>query len=232
MSLFAISDLHFGIGINKTMDIFGSAWFNHVERTVENWVGAVSSEDTVIIAGDTSWGNNLSEAKMDLDLIDSLPGKKIMMVGNHDYWWQSLNKVSIAYPNISFLQNNYYVYKGTAICGTRGWICPNSVKFSKDDEKVYKREQLRLKLSLDAAVRDGYGEKMIVAFHYPPVNENHDRSHFIEILEKYSGINMVIYGHIHGITDSTDVFAGLNNGIDYVLVSSDFLNFKPIKLLN
>ncbi len=230
MALFAISDLHFGTGINKTMDIFGTRWLNHVEKIIENWNNTVSENDTVIIPGDISWGNNLREAKSDLDLIDSLSGKKIMMVGNHDYWWQSLNKVNTAYPNISFLQNNYYLYNDTAICGTRGWICPNSVKFTKDDKKVYNREQLRLKLSLDAAVRDGHGEKIIVAFHYPPVNENHDRSGFIDILEQYSGIKKVIYGHIHGIYNESELFGGIQNGIDYKLVSSDYLNFKPLKL--
>lgn len=230
MALFAISDLHFGTGINKTMDIFGYKWVNHVEKTIENWKDTVTTEDTVIIPGDISWGNNLDEAKSDLDLIDSLPGRKIMLMGNHDYWWQSLSKVCAAYPNILFLQNNYYMYEDMAICGTRGWVCPNSVKFTKEDEKVYNREQLRLKLSLDAAIKSGHGEKIMVVFHYPPVNENHDRSGFINILEQYSEVKKVIYGHIHGISSASEIFEGLHNGIDYSLVSSDFLNFKPITI--
>ena len=133
MALFAIADLHFGTGINKTMDIFGEKWLGHTKKVAENWKDTVCAEDTVIIAGDISWGNNLTEAKSDLDLIDSLPGRKIMLMGNHDYWWQSLNKVSCAYPRISFLQNNFFLYHDMAICGTRGWVCPNDVKFTKED---------------------------------------------------------------------------------------------------
>lgn len=230
MALYAISDLHFGTGINKTMDIFGNKWVNHVEKTIKNWKDTVSENDTVIIPGDISWGNSLNEAKSDLDLIESFPGKKIMMIGNHDYWWQSLNKVSTAYPDISFLQNNYYLYKDIAICGTRGWICPNSVKFTKEDEKIYRREQMRLKLSLESAVKAGHGKKIICAFHYPPVNENNDRSGFIDIIEQYNGVGKVIYGHIHGIYDDSELFEGNHNGIEFRLISSDYLNFKPIEL--
>lgn len=230
MALYAISDLHFGTGINKTMDIFGYKWINHVEKTVLNWKNTVTEDDTVIIAGDISWGNNLVESKADLDIINSLPGKKIMLMGNHDYWWQSLNKVCNAYSDILFLQNNFYMYGNTAICGTRGWICPNKVKFTKDDKKVYNREQIRLKLSLDAAVKAGHYEKIIVVFHYPPVNENHDRSDFIDIIEQYGTVKNVIYGHIHGISDSSEIFGGIHNGIEYSLVSSDYLNFTPIKI--
>lgn len=230
MALFAIADLHFGTGINKTMDIFGEKWVGHTAKTVENWRNTVSDSDTVIIAGDISWGNNLTEAKSDLDLIESLPGRKIMLMGNHDYWWQSLNKVSGAYPNISFLQNNFFMYNDTAICGTRGWLCPNSTKFTRDDDKIYKREQIRLKLSLDAAVRAGQSQKILAVFHYPPVNDKNEKSGFTDMLEQYGTVKKAVYGHLHGIKCCDGIFDGVHNGIEYELVSADYLGFKPIMI--
>ena len=144
MSLYAIGDLHFSTAVNKPMDVFGDNWDNHQEKIINNWKEVISDEDTVLVLGDTSWAINMDEAKEDLDIINNLPGKKIFIKGNHDYWWSSLNKLKKAYEEISFLQNTYYKYENIGICGSRGWLCPNEVKFDEDDEKIYKREQLRL----------------------------------------------------------------------------------------
>ena len=151
MSLYAIGDLHFSTAVNKPMNIFGDNWDNHEEKIINSWKSKVNEEDTVLIVGDTSWAINMNEAEEDLNIIHNLPGKKIYVKGNHDYWWTTVAKLNKLYDDMSFLQNNFYQYEEYAICGTRGWICPNDVKFTEDDEKIYKREAHRLKLSLDAA---------------------------------------------------------------------------------
>ena len=230
MALYAIADLHFGKGSNKYMDVFGEPWINYMEKTINNWEKTINSDDTVLIPGDICWGKNLDEAKVDLDIINSLPGKKIMLQGNHDYWWDSLNKVSSAYPNISFLQNNFCLYENFAICGTRGWLCPWDSNFSKADKKVYKREQIRLKLSLDMAKSRGYGDKIIVAMHYPPIY-NGNISGFVDVIEQYDGIEKVLYGHLHGEESISGRFEGEINGVEYNLVSADYLNFMPKRVL-
>ena len=231
MALFAIADLHFGKGVNKTMDLFGEPWINHMDKVINNWEKTVKDTDTVLIPGDICWAKNLAEAETDLKIINGLPGKKVLLEGNHDYWWSSQSKVTSAYPDMFFLKNNFYVYNDTAICGTRGWLCPNDTKFDKDDNKIFSRECIRLKLSLDAAVNKGFGEKIIVMFHYPPVNDRHENSEFTDIIEKYDGVSKVIYGHLHGKESINNRFEGIIDGVEYKLVSADFLNFTPIKIM-
>ena len=155
MSLFAIADIHFGKGVNKSMDIFGEPWVGHMDKIIKNWRDTVTDGDTVLIPGDICWAKKLPEAKTDMEILQSLPGKKVLLEGNHDYWWDSQNKVTAAYPDMFFLKNNFYVYNETAVCGTRGWLCPNDTKFTQDDLKVYNRECGRLKISLDAAAKAG-----------------------------------------------------------------------------
>lgn len=232
--LFAIGDLHLGTGINKNMDIFGKLWENHTERLIKNWNSTVSDEDTVLIPGDISWASNLEEAAADFEIIKGLKGKKLMLMGNHDYWWQSLNKVSKAYPEISFLQNNFFIYHDElagdfAICGTRGWLCPNENKFSDNDMKIYSREQLRLKLSLNKAVESGFKDNIICLMHFPPVNDKFEESAFTHIFEAY-GVKQVIYGHLHGEECFKRVFEGNIRGVEYSLVSADYIGFKPHKI--
>ena len=229
MSLYAIGDLHFSTAVNKPMDVFGDNWDNHQEKIINNWKELISDEDTVLVLGDTSWAINMDEAKEDLDIINNLPGKKVFIKGNHDYWWSSLNKLKKAYEEISFLQNTYYKYENIGICGSRGWLCPNEVKFDEDDEKIYKREQLRLKMSLDAAKKDGC-EEFIVITHYPPTNDKLQPSGFTEIYEEYN-VKKVIYGHLHGREFFDMGLKGERNGVDYILASSDYINFKPIKII-
>ena len=148
MSLYAIGDLHFATAVDKPMDIFGENWKNHEDRIIKNWRETVREDDTVLIVGDTSWGINLEQAKYDLDKINELPGTKIFIKGNHDYWWTTVTNLNKMYDNMYFLQTNYYEYKDYAICGGRGWICPNDIKFDENDEKIYRREENRIKISI------------------------------------------------------------------------------------
>lgn len=230
MSLYAIGDLHFSTAVNKPMNIFGDNWENHEEKIINNWENTVNIEDTVLIVGDTSWGINMNEAGADLNIIHELPGKKIYVKGNHDYWWTTVTKLNKLYDDMSFLQNNFYSYEDYAICGTRGWICPNEVKFTEEDEKIYKREAHRLKLSLDAARKSGF-EKIIVITHYPPTNDKLEPSIFTEIYEQYN-VEKVIYGHLHGKESFKMGLEGIHRGVEYKLVSCDYVNFNLIKIMD
>ncbi|EQK48194.1 MULTISPECIES: metallophosphoesterase [Paraclostridium] len=230
MSLYAIGDLHFSTAVNKPMNIFGDNWDNHEEKIINSWKSEVNEEDTVLIVGDTSWAINMNEAEEDLNIIHNLPGKKIYVKGNHDYWWTTVAKLNKLYDDMSFLQNNFYQYEEYAICGTRGWICPNDVKFTEDDEKIYKREAHRLKLSLDAAKKAGF-KKTIVITHYPPTNDKLDPSLFTEIYESY-GVEKVVYGHLHGKESFKMGLKGIRNEVEYNLVSCDYVDFNLIKIMD
>lgn len=230
MSLYAIGDLHFSTAVNKPMNIFGDNWDNHEEKIINSWKNQVKDDDIVLVVGDTSWGINMNEAEQDLDIIHKLPGKKIFVKGNHDYWWTTVTKLNKLYENMSFLQNNFYSYKDYAICGTRGWICPNDFKFTQEDEKIYKREAHRLKLSLDAAKKAGF-KKIIVITHYPPTNDKLESSLFTDIYEQYC-VEKVIYGHLHGKESFKMGLEGIRNEVEYKLVSCDYTNFNIIKIMD
>lgn len=229
MALYTISDLHLGFNVEKPMDIFGEKWRNHCEKIKENWFNKITNDDMVLIAGDISWSLKEEDSKYDLDWIDELPGKKIISKGNHDYWWNSISKLNAMYENTKFLQNNFYVYEDYAICGTRGWICPGSDKFTTKDEKIYKREIIRLKLSLDAAKKEGF-KKIIVMLHYPPTNEKFQKSDLVNIIEEY-GVEKVIYGHLHGPALQGKLLNGVWDGVEYMLTSADYIDFNPKRLL-
>ncbi|NEU03757.1 MULTISPECIES: metallophosphoesterase [Clostridium] len=228
MALYAISDLHLGFNSEKPMDIFGEKWLNHDEKIKENWLKTISNEDVVLIAGDISWSMKVEEGKLDLDFINNLPGKKLLVRGNHDYWWSGIKKLNSMYDNMNFIQNNYFQYKDYAICGSRGWITPINSKFTTHDKKIYDREIIRLKLSLDSAKKDGF-EKIIVMLHYPPANNIEEENGFTEILNEYN-VEKVIYGHIHG-SGLNYAFEGEKNGIEYILTSCDHIDFEPLKIL-
>lgn len=229
MALYCISDLHLGFNVDKPMDIFGDKWVDHAEKIKANWREKVKDDDTILIAGDISWSMHSDDSKYDLDWISNLPGKKIISKGNHDYWWSSISKLNAMYDNIKFLQNNFYTYEEYAICGTRGWICPGSDKFSAKDQKIYLREQIRLKLSLDAARKEGF-EKIIVMLHYPPTNDKFEDTELIKIIKEYK-VEKVIYGHLHGPSLYGNLFDGVFDGVEYILSSADFLDFNPKKIL-
>ena len=228
MALYAISDLHLAFTTDKPMDIFGEKWLRHDEKIKENWINKINEEDTILIAGDISWSMKASDSKGDLDWIDSLPGKKIISKGNHDYWWSGISKLNRMYENTKFLQNNFYTYKDYAICGTRGWILEGSDRFTEKDKKIFNRELIRIKLSLDSAKEAGYN-KFIVMIHYPPINEKREISAFTEVFKEY-GVEKVIYGHLHGPSLATAI-NGEEDGIEYIITSCDYLDFNPIKIL-
>ena len=228
MALYAISDLHLALSTDKPMDIFGVQWVNHDEKIKKNWKEKITEKDTVLIAGDISWSMKHEESKIDLDWINSLPGNKIISKGNHDYWWTSISKLNSMYDNTKFLQNNFYTYNDYAICGTRGWIDPSSDKFNSKDAKIYAREQIRIRLSLDAAKKSGFN-KFIVMIHYPPFGEENKESELMKIFQEYN-VEKVIYGHLHG-PSNVKAIVGLINGVEYIMTSCDFINFDPIKIL-
>ncbi len=228
MALFAISDLHLSSTSEKPMDVFGDKWYKHDEKIKENWLKSINDQDTVLIAGDISWSMKMEEGKEDLEFIHNLPGKKIFIKGNHDYWWTSITKLNSLYDDMDFIQNNFFSYEDYAICGTRGWVTPSSSKFTAHDKKIYDRELIRLRLSLDLAVKANF-KKIIVMVHYPPTNEGFNDLGFIDIFKEYN-VERVIYGHLHGY-GLNNVFEGIKDGIEYMLTSCDYINFDPIKIM-
>lgn len=228
MSLFAISDLHLALSTDKPMDVFGEHWYKHEEKIKANWIEKITDRDTVLIAGDISWSMRMEEGLKDLKWIHDLPGRKILIKGNHDYWWQSISKLNALYEDMDFIQNNFFAFENYAICGTRGWICPGGGNFTENDEKIFNRELIRLRLSLDSAVKNGY-KKYIVMLHYPPTNEKFAETEFIKIFKEYK-VEKVIYGHLHG-PFLKRVFQGYIEDIEYILTSADYINFNPIKIL-
>lgn len=228
MALYAISDLHLALNANKPMDVFGDHWYKHHEKIRTNWTSKITPEDTVLIGGDISWSISIDEGMEDLAWINELPGRKLIIKGNHDYWWSGITKLNKLYENMHFIQNNYFTYEDYAVCGTRGWICPSGNGLSQKDEKIYAREQIRLRLSLDAAVKAGYN-KFICMIHYPPTNERFEDSAFTKIFEEYS-VEKVIYGHLHG-PSLNRVLQGKRNNVEYIMTSCDFINFDPVRIM-
>lgn len=224
MKIYAIGDLHLSFGVDKPMDIFGEAWKNHVQAIQRNWLNKIKEEDLVILCGDLSWGMRLDEAKIDLEFIANLPGKKVCIKGNHDYWWEKIGRLNQLDKRLYFLQNTaYLVEKGVAICGTRAWSQQEDM--TKEDEKVYKREVERLKLSLEDAKKKG-AKEIIVALHYPPTNEKREPSAFTKLLENYP-VSQVVFGHLHDEGAWSKALQGEYKGINYHLVAADYLNFEP-----
>ena len=224
MSLFVIGDLHLSFGTDKPMDVFGKAWSNHFDKIKEDWLSCVKPEDTVIIPGDISWAMSFEAAKIDLEWIDNLPGKKIIFKGNHDFWWVSITKMKGVFKTIQFVHNDFAVYEDIAICGTRGWVCPNDIQFTADDERIYKREAIRLENSILAAQKEGY-IKIYGVLHYPPTNEKKEQSEFTNVFQKF-GIEEVVYGHIHSKQNFKYGIKGEFEGVKYHLTSCDYLDFK------
>ncbi len=223
MALFVIGDLHLSFGSDKPMEVFGEHWDKHYEKIKEDWLIKVKPEDTVILPGDISWAISFEGANSDLAWLDQLPGKKIIFKGNHDFWWVSLTKMEGKYESIAFIHNTFGIYKNFGICGTRGWVCPGEV-FTEDDEKIYKRELLRLELSIRQARAAGYND-IIGVLHFPPTNEKKEPSGFTDIFEK-NEIKQVVYGHIHGKSNFRNALKGNYHGVDYQLTSCDYLDFK------
>ena len=228
MKIFAISDLHLSSDGTKPMDIYGVQWVNHPERLKQKWRSVVSEEDVVIIAGDISWAMKRQAAEDDLSFIAELPGKKVIIKGNHDLWWTSVSKLNLFHESMFFLQNTCYMAGETAICGSRGWLCPGDTDFAQQDEKVYKRELGRLRLSLESARSMGITQ-IIGVMHFPPANDNNEESGFMALFEEY-GVKQVVYGHLHGTAAHNRSIKGQHNGVLYRLVSCDYLDCCPLLL--
>ncbi|MDO4552913.1 MAG: metallophosphoesterase [Bacillota bacterium] len=229
MSIFAIGDLHLSLSSDKPMDVYGGQWVGHVKKIEESWRRSVKSEDVVILAGDISWALKPGDAAADLDWIARLPGKKVLVRGNHDLWWTSVSRLNALHTDMYFLQNTYYKAGDYAICGSRGWLCPGDKEFTAHDEKIYRRELLRLGFSLEAAA--GAGEKNLIGvLHYPPCNEGLEGSGFTELFEEY-GVRLVVYGHLHGAEAHKKALGGFFRGVEYRLVACDHVNCRPVKLI-
>ena len=198
MKVFAIGDLHLSINNPKPMDIFGPVWEGYLESIEADWEEKVTDEDIVLIPGDISWAMKLSEAKIDLDYIGGLKGKKIIIKGNHDYWWSSISELRSTLKNETYaLQNDAIKFGNIIICGSRGWIVPDNGFKTEQDEKIYRRELIRMELSLKSAefLRQE-GDKVIVMTHFPPFNYRLQDNEMLQLFEKY-GVNSVVFGHLH-----------------------------------
>lgn len=229
MHIFAIGDLHLSLSAEKPMDVFGGQWVDHMEKVRENWLRAVGPEDVVIVPGDISWALKPEEAAADLAWLGALPGKKVLLKGNHDLWWTSVSRLRALDPDMFFLQNDYYKAGDYAICGSRGWVCPGDKEFTEHDEKIYRRELIRLRLSLDTAVKAG--EKYIIgALHFPPSNESLESSGFTELFEEY-GVRTVVYGHLHGPEAHKKAMGGFFHGVEYRLVACDYVSCTPVRIV-
>jgi len=239
MAIFTMSDLHLSLDTDKSMEVFGHSWNNYINRIYDNWHATVGSDDTVLIGGDISWAMHLKECKKDFEFINSLPGKKYLFKGNHDYWWESMTKLNAfltenEFCTMQFVNNNAFICEDALVTGSRGWILPGESGFGPDDEKIYKRELIRLELSLQ------YGEELceksdflpkrrICILHYPPFTKERTLDEgILDILKKY-GVTHCFYGHLHSAS-AKNAFDGVCDGIEFRLVSADRLEFNPIKI--
>lgn len=228
MAIFAIGDLHLPGGGVKPMDVFGAHWENHFEHICESWRAQVAQEDTVLIPGDISWAMYFEDAKADLMRIAELPGRKILLRGNHDYWWNSIGKLREFLPEgMQALQNDSALLPGVAVCGTRGWDFPTEA-YPLDEQglKIYKRELIRLEMALQSAAKAGL--PILAMTHFPPLLADHRDTAFTALLERYS-VRLCLYGHLHGV-GIRNGFTGEHGGVDYRLVSCDALGFAPVRV--
>ena len=256
MSIYAIGDLHLSLNKEKPMDIFGGNWKNHEQKIKENWKNTIQDNDLVILPGDFSWEMHLKDMYNDFAYLNDLPGKKLLLKGNHDYWWTTLAKMreflqENKFENIDFLYNNSYLFEEKIIAGTRGW----ALNDTENSNKMNHREEERLKLSLQSGV-DNFGDKEIICImHYPPIvaeesrisqenvneiennneeakneelNKNLKISNYVQIMKQYN-VKTCLYGHLHGESHK-EAFEGNYDGIQFKLVSSDYLDFKLYKL--
>lgn len=219
--IYGIGDLHLDYSQSKPMDIFGDNWIEHEKKIISNWEKLVRDDDLVLIPGDISWALKLNEAYDDLKRIDQLPGKKVLTKGNHDYWWQSLKKMNeLGLESIYFLQNTSYVYNNISISGTRGWTSRIS---NESDEKIFRRELLRLEMSLNN-IKEEIRTK-IVMLHYPPFNGDSKPNEFVDLMKEHK-VDICVYGHLHA-EGHKDIVEGNICGIDFHCISSDYIDFMP-----
>lgn len=234
MSIFVIADLHLSFKNPKPMDIFGDNWENHEQKIKQNWLENVTPEDVVVLPGDFSWAMNLEDAYLDFEYLNGLPGRKLLLKGNHDYWWTTITKMRAYlkenhFDTIDFIYNNSYCYENRILTGTRGW----SLTDLEGSGKILNRELNRLELSLKEGMQS-YGEdkEIIVFMHYPPITHagilNNLEFKFVDLMKEYQ-VKQCFYGHLHSRSHK-DAIEGLVDGINFKLISGDYLDFKLMKI--
>ena len=234
MSIFAIADLHLsGDPPMKPMDRFSPNWENHWQKISSAWLAQVQPTDTVLIAGDISWAMKWRDAVVDLAAIDALPGRKILVRGNHDYWWSTVGKMAQQVSdNLLFLQNNFFNVEGWGICGSRGWLTPGDPAFRPDDESIYQREIVRTRTSLEAARKAGC-ERLLLMLHFPPIClQEYLQScsnGFTDLIDEYA-VEICVFGHIHGDGAHMAPQGQIKSAACH-LVACDALNFQPKKIV-
>lgn len=248
MAIWAIGDLHLSFGVpNKQMDIFGPQWKDYTVKIEKHWRALIGPDDLVLIPGDISWAMHLEDVVPDFTWIDSLPGTKVLIKGNHDYWWSSLSKLKSILPaSCHLIQNNSWTWKDVSIAGTRLWDVPglnfnDIIDFkdmgrgkpltekdeSEDSQKIYQRELGRLEISLKSM--NPLSKKRIVMTHYPPVGPALQETEVSRMLEKYK-VDICVFGHLHNVKAGLQLF-GKKNGVAYYLTACDYLeDFKPLKI--
>ena len=229
MALYTIGDLHLSLGAPKPMDVFGGKWVGYMDKLKEG-LSVITPEDTTVLCGDLSWAMGLENARADFAWINDIPGRKIILKGNHDYWWSTAGKFykfcrENGFENLCILNNNCYEYNGWAICGTRGWFFEEE-RSGQHDAKVFNRELMRLEASLKAA---GKKEKLVF-LHYPPRYRGYECREIIALLERY-GARACYYGHLHSESHKLAI-EGIHGGVDYRLVAADYTGFAPVKVLD
>ena len=231
MALYVIGDTHFSEGCEKPMDVFGGRWIGYRDKLIQG-LSVLQEEDTLVLCGDFSWGMSLQEALPDFRLLDSFPGRKLLLKGNHDYWWETVAKMKRFFAeyhinSIDFLHNNCFTYNEVVLCGTRGWFFDKNDQTTTED-KIFKREVMRLEASLKCGKQAG-GEKLLCFLHYPPVCGGVEVPQMTELLQRYN-VDTCYYGHLHGEA-IRGAFNGVKNGVSYRLVSADALSFRPVRIL-
>ena len=227
MALYTIGDLHLSLSSDKPMEVFGDGWTNYVERIREGF-SCLTGNDVTVLCGDLSWGMSLEESLEDFRFIDDLPGKKLLLKGNHDYWWNTASKMRRFFAEhelttLDILHNNCHIYGDYAICGTRGWFYELDDE-GTHDEKIFRRELGRLETSLQAA-----GDRKKLCFlHYPPMYQGYECPEILELLQKYE-VEACCYGHLHGVTHRRAI-EGTYHGTEFSLISADYLKFVPKKI--
>lgn len=229
MALYVIGDLHLSLSSDKPMDIFGENWQHHTERLREGF-SVLGPEDVTVLCGDLSWGMSLGQSREDFLWIDRLPGRKIIMKGNHDYWWTTAAKMNRFFSDngittLQILHNNCLFYGDIALCGTRGWFFEEDG--TEGGDKVFKRELLRLETSFRAAE----GREILCFLHYPPCYQGYVCGEILELMKKY-GVTRCWYGHLHGARSHRLAVQGEREGVDFRLASADYLNFRPLKIMD
>ena len=229
MALYAIGDLHLCLGAPKPMDVFGGNWVGYMDK-LRDGLSVITEDDTTVLLGDLSWALGLEDAAQDFQWINAIPGRKIILKGNHDYWWSTASKfqkfcLANGFSNMEILNNNCYEYGDIAICGTRGWFFEEE-RSTDHDGKVFRRELMRLETSLKAA-----GEKQKYVFlHYPPRYKGYECREILELLQRYE-VRRCFYGHLHGPSHAL-AMEGIWDGVEFRLVSADKLNFKPFTVIS